>query len=68
MEDAGWLYPTRQSPMPRKLPLADKPARTVRKRRPAQAMAGALFALLRWWLDHDTPYTPEQMDRMFHSI
>jgi AcrR family transcriptional regulator len=34
----------------------------------AQALAGALFALLRWWLDHDTPYTPEQMDRLFHSI
>ena len=34
----------------------------------AQALAGAMFALLRWWIDHDAPYTPEQMDAMFHAI
>ena len=34
----------------------------------AQALAGALFALLRWWVDEDAPYTPAQMDAMFHAI
>ncbi len=34
----------------------------------ARAMAGALFALLRWWVDHDAPYSPERMDEMFHAI
>ncbi len=34
----------------------------------AQAYAGALFALLRWWLDHDQPYPPERMDEIFHSM
>jgi AcrR family transcriptional regulator len=33
----------------------------------AQAYAGALFALLRWWVDHDGPYTPERMDEMYHA-
>jgi hypothetical protein len=34
----------------------------------AQALAGALFALLRWWVDHDRPYSAEQMDEMYHAI
>jgi AcrR family transcriptional regulator len=34
----------------------------------AQALAGALFALLRWWVENDSPYSPEQMDEMFHAI
>lgn len=34
----------------------------------SQAFAGALFALLRWWVDHDAPYSPERMDEMFHAI
>jgi len=34
----------------------------------ARARAGALFALLRWWVDHGAPYTPEQMDAMFHAL
>jgi len=34
----------------------------------AQALAGTLFALLRWWVDHDAPYTPEQMDAMYHAM
>ncbi len=33
----------------------------------AQALAGALFALLRWWVDNDAPYAPELMDEMFHA-
>ena len=34
----------------------------------AQALAGALFALLRWWLDQDKPESPERMDAMYHAI
>jgi AcrR family transcriptional regulator len=34
----------------------------------ARAYAGALFALLRWWLDNDMPHTPERMDEMFQAI
>jgi AcrR family transcriptional regulator len=34
----------------------------------AQALAGTLFALLRWWVDHDAPYTPGQMDAMYHAM
>lgn len=34
----------------------------------AQALAGALFALLRWWLDHGQAYSPAQMDEMLHAL
>jgi AcrR family transcriptional regulator len=34
----------------------------------AQAYAGALFAMLRWWVDHDAPHTPEWMDETYHAI
>jgi AcrR family transcriptional regulator len=34
----------------------------------AQALAGALFALLRWWLDQEKPESPERMDAMYHAI
>ena len=34
----------------------------------ARALAGALFALLAWWVETDPPYTPEQMDTMYHSL
>ena len=34
----------------------------------ARAHAGALFALLRWWVEHDTPYSPERMDQMLHAM
>ena len=34
----------------------------------AQGLAGALFAMLRWWVDHDTPCTPERMDQLYHTI
>jgi len=34
----------------------------------AQAFAGALFALLRWWVDRDAPYSPKRMDAMYHAI
>jgi AcrR family transcriptional regulator len=34
----------------------------------AQACAGALFALLRWWVDQGAPFGPERMDEMYHAI
>ena len=34
----------------------------------AQAHAGSLFALLRWWIDQAAPHSPEEMDRMFHAL
>jgi len=33
----------------------------------ARAMAGALFALLTWWIESDYPESPERMDEMFHA-
>jgi hypothetical protein len=42
----------------------DAPERTV----VAQACAGALFAVLRWWVDKGAPYGPERMDEMYHAI
>jgi AcrR family transcriptional regulator len=34
----------------------------------AHGWAGTLFALLRWWLENDTPYTPDQMDALYHAM
>ena len=34
----------------------------------AQALAGTLFAMLRWWVDHDAPYSPERMDELYHAL
>lgn len=31
-------------------------------------LAGALITLLRWWLDNNLPYSPEQMDEMYHQL
>ena len=33
-----------------------------------QALAGALFALLRHWIDAGEPQTPAEMDRLFHAL
>jgi AcrR family transcriptional regulator len=32
------------------------------------AHAGALMSLLRWWIDRGMKESPEEMDRLFHSI
>ena len=42
-------------------PSPDKQAR-------AQALAGALFALLTWWVRQGMKDTPAQMDRLFHRM
>jgi AcrR family transcriptional regulator len=34
----------------------------------SQYLAGALLNLLKWWLEADMPYTPEQMDQIFQQL
>jgi hypothetical protein len=34
----------------------------------AQYLAGAFLNLLKWWLEAEMPYTPEQMDAMFQQL
>jgi AcrR family transcriptional regulator len=34
----------------------------------AQYLAGAFLNLLKWWLDAEMPYTPEEMDRIFQQL
>lgn len=34
----------------------------------AHALAGSLFALLSWWIDHRMAESPEAMDVLFHSM
>jgi AcrR family transcriptional regulator len=34
----------------------------------AQALAGALFALLNWWVAAERPCSPETMDEIFHAL
>jgi AcrR family transcriptional regulator len=34
----------------------------------ANYLAATIFEQLKWWLDHDLPYTPERMDDIFHEL
>ena len=34
----------------------------------AHYLATELFALLKWWLDHEMPYPAERMDEIFHQL
>ncbi len=34
----------------------------------ANYLATELFALLKWWLDQGMPYSPQQMDDIFHEL
>jgi AcrR family transcriptional regulator len=34
----------------------------------ANYLATELFSLLKWWLDHEMPYSPERMDQIFHEL
>jgi AcrR family transcriptional regulator len=34
----------------------------------AHALAGALFSLLEWWIDHGMAETPKAMDALFHRM
>jgi AcrR family transcriptional regulator len=52
----------------------DQLSRTIAARLPpgaallARGYAGALMALLRWWVETGAPQTPEAMDRLFHDM
>lgn len=34
----------------------------------AQYLAGAFLNLLKWWIEAEMPYTPEEMDHMFRDL
>jgi AcrR family transcriptional regulator len=34
----------------------------------ADYLAGTILTLLKWWLDNNMPYPPEQMEAMFHQL
>jgi AcrR family transcriptional regulator len=34
----------------------------------ANYLAGAMLSLISWWLEHDTPYTPEYMAEIFRRL
>lgn len=34
----------------------------------ANYLAIQIFATLKWWLDQNMPYSPEEMDKMFHEL
>lgn len=34
----------------------------------AQGLAGALLAILRWWVNHRMPIPPEKVDELFHRL
>lgn len=34
----------------------------------AHHLVTASIALIQWWLDHDMPYPPEQMSRIYHAL
>jgi AcrR family transcriptional regulator len=34
----------------------------------ADYLAGTLLTLIHWWLDHELPYTPEQMESFFRQL
>ena len=34
----------------------------------SHALAGAMLSLLTWWIDHDKPNSPAEMDDIFHQM
>jgi AcrR family transcriptional regulator len=34
----------------------------------AHGLAGSLFSLLSWWVQHGMPLSPEEMDKLFHRL
>lgn len=47
-------------------PLHDKPSSS--RAALAHAFAGAMFSMMSWWLDHDKPSSPAEMDEAFHQM
>lgn len=48
--------------------LSDKPAPAVPIPVLSNYLANEIFNLLKWWLDQNMPYPPEQMDEIFHKL
>ena len=48
--------------------LANQPQPSVPVSVLSHYLANEIFSLLRWWLDHDMPYSPERMDEIFHQL
>jgi AcrR family transcriptional regulator len=48
--------------------LKGKPAPSIPIPVLANYLASELFSLLKWWLDHKMPYSPERMDEIFHEL
>ena len=48
--------------------LADRPPPSVPAAVLSNYLAGEIVSLLRWWLDHGMPHTPERMDEIFHQL
>ena len=48
--------------------LAEKHALPVPLTVVSQYLAGAFLNLLKWWLEAELPYSPEQMDEMFQQL
>jgi hypothetical protein len=48
--------------------LAEKPQPSVPVPVLSNYLAGEIFNLLKWWLDHNMPYPPERMDQIFHEL
>ncbi len=46
----------------------DKSALSIPMPLIAQYLAGAFLSLLKWWLDAEMPYTPEQMEGFFQQL
>jgi AcrR family transcriptional regulator len=34
----------------------------------AECMAGTMLTMLKWWLDHEIPCPPEELDALFHRL
>ena len=34
----------------------------------ANFLASELFVLLKWWLDHEMPFTPDRVDEIYHQL
>jgi AcrR family transcriptional regulator len=34
----------------------------------ADYMAGTIVTMLKWWLDHQMPYTPEQLEALYYQL
>jgi|SRR5215472_470380 len=48
--------------------LRGKPAPSVPLPILSHYVSSEIFSLLKWWLDHKMPHSPERMDQIFHQL